>query len=284
MHPKTSLLKKHLRNVGSLEETVRILNHFYANETLYVISCGPSLNSIDTGQLARVLNGRLVMTVKQAFNLFPGQSDFHVYNNFNHQKYVYGKSNTTIRIFGCDPYCPKIFGPEPDLKFTIDPSFEKPEGVRDNLLMHSLDFDRYLLSRTLIRPCGYGILYELVFYLAVHMGVRRCIVIGWDLAAKEADYKRFYSSRPMPWILQKGISILRFLIGRRRTERFRAWTRYQLGYIYNEQGALPNEMAPLIASTRHVHAWLRRQGVELAVVSPVSCVDSAIPRLELGDL
>jgi hypothetical protein len=284
MLAKTAILKTNLRKAASLAESVKILNRFYDGETLYVIACGPSLNRLDKNQLVRKLKGRFVMTIKQAYDLFPDQSDFHVYNNFNHQKYHYLCDDSPIRIFGCDSNCPQILGPRPDIQFSIDPSFEKPDNAPDNKLMYSLDFDRYLLFRTLIRPCGYGIMYEIVFYLAIHLGVRQCVVIGWDLAATEGDYERFYRCREMPVVLHKAISATRFLVGRHKAEWFRTQAKYHLGYVYNEQGALPGEMAPLIASTKYAFEWLKSHGVDLSVISSISCVDPVIPRINLADL
>jgi hypothetical protein len=56
-------------------------------------------------------------------------------------------------------------------------------------------FDDFLMENTLTRPCGPGILYETVFYMAVHMGFKEIVCIGWDLRQKDANdenYEHFY--------------------------------------------------------------------------------------------
>tara|TARA_E500000305_G_C3893154_1_gene175149 strand:- start:246 stop:659 length:414 start_codon:yes stop_codon:yes gene_type:complete len=58
-------------------------------------------------------------------------------------------------------------------------------------------FEDFLIDKNLTRPCGPGIMYETVFYMAVHLGFKEIVCIGWDLRqedANEDNYEHFYKS------------------------------------------------------------------------------------------
>ena len=39
-------------------------------------------------------------------------------------------------------------------------------------------FDQFIISDNLVRPCGPGIMYETVIYMAMHLGFKKIVAIG----------------------------------------------------------------------------------------------------------
>jgi len=67
--------------------------------------------------------------------------------------------------------------------------------INNEFLTVTKNFDDYLLKNTLTRPCGPGIMYETVFFMAQHMGFKEIVCIGWDLrhqSASDDNYEHFY--------------------------------------------------------------------------------------------
>jgi hypothetical protein len=281
MHPKTPTLKRQLQLTTSLADQVKMLGHAFAGETLYIITCGPSLNSLDLPALSRKLQGRLVLSVKQGFRRFEDVSDFHIYNSANHQRYAY-KNPDSIRICLQHAKSPALWGPQPDVLLTVDPELVgKPEFS----LARTHRFESYLLSKQLLRPFGPGLMYEICFYLAVHMGVKRCVVVAWDLAPDEKSYCRFYDQRSFlaegrQRFIRFGGRFVKRIFGCRAESR---WN-YRWGLNYTQSQIFSGEMTSLIGSTYDVQHWLAGHGIELCVLSNRSCVDASIPRITLNDL
>jgi len=58
-------------------------------------------------------------------------------------------------------------------------------------------FEDFLIENSLTRPCGPGIMYETVFYMAAHMGFKEIVCLGWDLRQENPDedtYDHFYGN------------------------------------------------------------------------------------------
>ena len=66
----------------------------------------------------------------------------------------------------------------------------------DTALCNTLEFDKYTLDKTILRPWGPGIISEVVFYMAVHLGVKSICTLGWDLTIsdKVIEGKHFYDN------------------------------------------------------------------------------------------
>ena len=56
--------------------------------------------------------------------------------------------------------------------------------INDQFLTKTLKFEDYTLSNSVQRPCGPGIFYETVIYMAEHVGVSNIITLGFDLTDK----------------------------------------------------------------------------------------------------
>ena len=55
----------------------------YKDETLYILSCGPSLSEYDKTSLSSFLSDKPTFAIKQAYDSFSDVTDFHFFNCSN---------------------------------------------------------------------------------------------------------------------------------------------------------------------------------------------------------
>jgi len=185
----------------SLQDKVSALKDKHKGGTLYILNCGPSLNEYEHDFLKDRLKDETVFSIKQAFNHFPEVTDYHFFNcsnlpltNHDYVKRHYDyteHSPLTIASSNYDLGQRWSALQKTDLFFKIPIRTE----VQNEFVSVTGKFEDFLLENTLTRPCGPGILYETVFYMAAHMGFKEIVCIGWDLRQKDANdenYEHFY--------------------------------------------------------------------------------------------
>jgi len=238
--------------------------------------------------LRDVLPGVLTIAVKQAIDVTGDQTDFHCWNPFNVRKFA-RPSSTTLRCLVEESTGRIPQWNRSDLAF--------PQVSADGLLQSSLalhrDFEGYLLADTPVRPFGPGIMYELVLYLAVHLGVSEIITIGWDIANsggqnthfydREAGESFFQTARPTvappPSLGDRLPRSLRYPARLAKTRIAHA-----RGQIYNRARPLPGETDLVADSTAAAARWLAESGVSVAAVTTSTHLDAGIRRLSVDDL
>lgn len=167
-----------------------ILHNSYENETCYLVCCGPSVEIIQDIELRARLSDKLVIAVKQSYLLLQGIADFHIYNLYNFQPYMY-------------------IDPKPVVIATEQVSRRKPDDLYSDICLNLIHggnygkslavtgcFDDFRLTNTLERCFGPGIVYELGFYLAEFLGVSKIITIGFD----EGGAEHFYDGKGLQTI------------------------------------------------------------------------------------
>jgi hypothetical protein len=103
-------LRECVRNLNSQTERLELLKDSFKGETCCILSCGPTLTSHKEKDVQNFLEDKVVIAVKQAFDLFGEYVDFHTYNCANFKNYDYSKnspisleSSTSPRLLGaCD--------------------------------------------------------------------------------------------------------------------------------------------------------------------------------------
>ena len=175
MHPKTESLKKEIQSRKTLQEKIDLLRGAYQGESCFMLTCGPSMKAFWNEDVKRFLADKLVISVKQTFNLAPELMDFQLLNSWNYEPYEYPEPGPIILSERADDD-PETPGMKPDLMFRVgDPrNFEKR-------LATSFHFDQWRFDSNLERPWGPGVVYELGIYLMEHIGVREIVAMGWDL-------------------------------------------------------------------------------------------------------
>ncbi|WP_158683334.1 hypothetical protein [Pseudoalteromonas sp. T1lg24] len=246
MHRFTNKIKKELRQKKDLQSKVDFLKNSYSGEDCIILTCGPSLADYWNAELEMYLKDKLVISVKQTFNLAPSIVDFHILNSWNYEKYEYGNYSPIV-ISERNEKDPETAGLHADLLFNV-PS---PSDFWSRLAT-TYEFDNYTFDKILDRPWGPGVMHELVFYLCVHLGVKNIVAFGWDLGVKNSK------SMPHFFDVKKDPSNLK-----------------------NKPGIIPEEVDDIANSTAALYYWLRAKGIGLAIVSEQSLVADCIPRLNL---
>lgn len=252
MHPKTDEIRRAIRQAWRLRTKVERLRGAYAGETAYVLTCGPSINDSWSDAVATFLRDKLVVSVKQTHDLAPTICDFHILNSWNYTRYAYEGEGPIVvaeRALG-DPRTP---GMRPDLRFRIP----RPRDFSERLAT-SGKFGDWTFDRSLDRPWGPGVMYELVFPLLVHAGVREIVTLGWDLGELDSPtMPHFFAEEPPDSGKSDGI------LNKPRIRDF--------------------EVDDIARSTKPLYEWLQSLGIDLYVISDRSLVDSAVPRLDSVD-
>ena len=189
MHARTPELVRDVRAARTFAEQVERLRGVYRGSTAVVVSCGPSLTALPADELRTALRGVPCFAVKQAIDVVGDQADVHCWNAFNVRRF--GRpSGHTLRCIVEEPT-----GRMPQWN-RYDIGFPQVDGKGDLHRSVSIgrDFDRYLLTDGGPRPFGPGIMFELVLYLAVHMGVSELLTIGWDIATPSGGNSHFYDT------------------------------------------------------------------------------------------
>lgn len=255
---KTKILKKQIKKLNTLEEKLDLLENAFEGETCYLLNCGPSLNSHDQSELKEKLKDKLVFSVKQAKDYVPGITDFHFFNCANlpmpdntfipeHYKYV-SEDPIVIASSNYDLGTRWHKFQKQDLFFKIPIRTE----INNEFLCLTKQFEDYIISNNPARPCGPGIMYETVIYMAVHLGVKKIIALGWDLSnnnpKREKDYKHFYDDNEK---------------------------------MFSKGDVLPWEISITCKASEDLYKWLKTKGVELELCSDVSELYREIPRVKI---
>ena len=253
------------------EEKLALLRNAYPGEDCYILACGPSLNQVPREELQAALGGRLVFAVKQAYEVVKGIADFHLLNAWSYQRYLYQNPYPVIvqtvhagepATYGhADLRLPLDNGGDTDLKYTV-----AARGI----------FDEFLLSETPTRPWGPGILLELGFYLALHLGVGRIFLLGVDSVLESALSRatsHFYDrSKPKTGV--------QFLVPLHMQHD--AGLRYNVGYDGDETKT-DAENAVVRAAMPAVRDWLNGKGVGLYRITNAPRAEAVLPELEFED-
>lgn len=259
---KRKELLTQVREAKSLQQKVDILENSYEGETCYLFTCGPSVKNYPSEVLEEKLKDKLVFGVKRTLDYIPNCIDFHFFNCSNmppscgannQEHYIYPPEERPIAIASSNYDLGLRWGKEQiaDLFFKIP--------IRTSLvlngvpgaafLQHGKNFDDYLLSNTVERPCGPGIMFETVLYTAIHLGVKKIVAVGLDhtmFHPKDVrDYYHFYDKDTT---------------------------------MHNPGDMLSWELRDGTIAMNFLHKWLQERGVELTLCSDISVLSNRILR------
>ena len=280
MHPHTPALAAAVRSVPESRRLDR-LHHAYSGQSGVVVTCGPSLVTFDPARLRQALTGRVVFAVKQAIDVVGPEADLLCFNAYNVSRYRVPR-RSTMRVYSSEPSGKLPQMNRFDLRLPVAPH----SGHLADSLVARKDFDDHMLERTPVRPWGPGILHELVFYLAIHLGLSDLTTIGWDIANARGHNVHFYDAPDN--FFDRGRSDAYKLVGVREglpphLKAALRWTRtasiHTRGGVYNRTTMIPGESEVVAAATIATASWLATHGVRLRVVGDSEFVDPDLPRL-----
>lgn len=271
VHPETTKLISKVRGRRDVAEKLAVLRDAYKGEVCYLLTCGPSIGETFTPEVRTKLADKLVLSVKHAYDLAPEIADFHLLNSWNYKPYAYRDPKPIVLLERNekDPACP---GAEPDLLFNIP----DPHTMEKRLAV-TRQFDDYLFTRTLDRPWGPGIVYEMGLYLAIHLGVAELTVFGWDLGEINSPVMEHFFDREPAWKRR----LRQYLINTGHRGLARRLLKEPDQETMNKPRIRPGEVEVIADSTKACYGWLKGKGVELNIVSDRSLVDPCVPRIEM---
>ena len=221
--------------------------------------------------IQRFLKDKLVISVKQTYDLASNIVDFHLLNSWNYKRYSY-PSIRPIIILERSPKDPETPDCNPDLLFEVTHT-----DCLDKRLAVTLEFDNYLFTKNLSRPWGPGIMYELAIYLVVHLGVTEVIVLGWDLGKlKSPVMEHFFDQENfIKRVFRRG------LLSRGYRKIAEKYLLFPDNETMNRPKIIQQEVEVIAASTKPLYRWFQQQGIDLKIVSDSSLVDPCVPRITL---
>lgn len=255
MHKTTAKLKSDIQKKGTIQERLECLKDQYKDETAYIITCGPSLSTYDLQELNDKLKNKLVFTIKQAYLPLSNIVDFHLLNTYNLSEYSWNK-NSIVFWSVSKSYANEQLQRIVNMNAPVDlyvPVINPPFVNYNQTVQATNNFDEfYRLGEKTEVMFGIGMMYELGLPLALHLGVKNIVTIGWDLgepSKSTTDWNHFYS-------LDVG----------------------------KTTGPASGEIAQKLASTDKLYDWLENKGINLSIVSDRSYISKKFKRIKLSDI
>ncbi|MFS2319214.1 hypothetical protein RMQ97_14855 [Maricaulis sp. D1M11] len=265
---RSSILES-LTKVTTLREKVDAMKDTAKGQHCLVLACGPSLTTVEKEKLRKFAQDKIVISVKQAYEYLPEYTDFLILNTWNYQKYDFSLGRPVV-IYEHGPSDPPVYG-EHDLEFQV-PVVSDPSEQ----LARSLDFDRYLFEKQIERPWGPGVLYEVGFYLAVHLGVSQITTIGWDVGAKSSSVMPHFYDVPSAH-RTRSLAKARHIPDKRSRNSFL----HSAGVLYNKPRIIPEEVEVCAGASGPFFDWFQGKGIGLEAVTNSELISDRIPRVTL---
>ena len=175
-------------NVFECSNFINKTKNIFKNEDCIIFTCGPSFGEHDIAYLLEQSKNKVVFCVKQTVNELKDVCDVHFFNCSNLPTKDYQYNENTFSIASSNyPINYRISGFSYQDFFMQVPLIEQIGG-KENTIAFKKNFDDFLLSKTLSRNVGPGIMLETVLYFAVHFGVKSITTVGWDLDGHNSHY------------------------------------------------------------------------------------------------
>jgi hypothetical protein len=253
----TPTLKQEFSNLDSIEERLKLLKDKYKDETAYIVTCGPSLSKHNINQLKLKLKDKLVISIKQAYNVLKEETDFHLLNTYNLSKYEWDPK--TIAYWSLS----KSFANEQlqrivNINAPIDlyiPVINPPYIDRKQTTQATCNFDDFYMMETHTEvKFGIGMMYEMGVPLTLLLGCKKIVIIGWDLGDPNNNIT------PENW-----------------------------SHFYTEKrtkitGPVPGEIAEILKSTDKLYDWFISKNIDVKLISDQSFISPKFPRITLNDI
>lgn len=264
MHKNTSSVRKNIGQYEDIPARVEALKDSYKDQDCFIVTAGPSLKNYTEEYLREKLEGKVVITIKQALNMLKGVADFHVLNFTNFEPYSYSGSEETIVVWEVfEQYHPDMILQNKlkvDVMLPVVGNHESDIVRRINASQAGQNnFDEWSLDKTLYRMYGPGLMYEVAIHLAVHLGVKSITTLGWDIG----DTSKFTGSNLYEDVWQD---------------------HYYEGDQNIQYAKTPmnfHEVNTVVNSVEPLSKWLESKGIDFAVISDSNPCSANVKRLEL---
>jgi len=248
----TKQLKQSIHSYDSIEERISHLKDKYKGETAYILTCGPSLSKHDIDELNNKLKDKLVICIKQSYNLVSDITDFHLLNTYNLSEYKWN-DNSIVYWSLSKSYAQGQLEKIVNLSAPIDlyiPVINPPFINRNQTTQATENFDDFYMMQTQTEVMwGCGMMYELAIPLCILLGCTNIVAIGWDLGYSTKKFLHF-DDDTVP------------------------------RDCYPQQG----ELEQTINSTIALKTWFEQKGINLKILSDQSFINPEFERITLKDI
>ena len=256
MKQLTKQLKQELINFDSIEERLSFLKNKYKDETAYIVTCGPSLAKHDVDELNERLKDKLVFSVKQGYDVAKDVTDFHLLNTYNFSPYTW-KDDTIVYWSLSKSYATEQLNRIIEMSAPIDlyiPVINPPFLNATQTTQATCNWDDFYMMETHTEvKHGIGMMYEMAIPLALLLGCKKIVVIGWDLGDPE-------------------------------TSDVNNWKHSYTHNVNKVTGPEPGEMKEIIKSTESLYDWFQEKNIDLKIISDESYVSNKFKRMQLSDI
>ena len=253
MNTNTPKYKQDILTLETIQERLEYLKDKYKGKTAIILAPGPTLNNYDLSNLYN-REDLVILSIKQAYDKVRGQSDFHIVNTYNFDKYNgYDYENLdTIIFYGLS----QSFIKEQQEKLAIKPHpvdiwvpVVNPPSITYQQSIHkSADFDKLLLLQQEPKTWwGTSILYEQAIPMALLIGCKNIITIGWDLGTGKHSY-----------------------------------TKENVGFTPNK--AETQYTQDSIETTNQLYDWMEKNNINLQICSTTNPADKRFKRIEVWQI
>tara|TARA_R110002096_G_scaffold150352_1_gene312239 strand:- start:1153 stop:1911 length:759 start_codon:yes stop_codon:yes gene_type:complete len=248
----TKQLKQDIQSLESIEERLHHLKDKYKGETVYILTCGPSLGKHDVQKLNEKLKDKLVFGIKQSYNVVNDVADFHLVSTYNLSPYKWNPDSIVFWQFS-KSYLDGQLKKAIDLQAPIDlfiPVINPPYIDRTQTTQATENFDNFYMLETHTESMwGCGMMYETAIPLALLLGCKKIVTIGWDLGDPNKQHTHFDDD----------------VVSRD---------------CYPQDG----EIAETLKSTIALENWFEQKGIDFEILSDQSFINQNFKRITIDDI
>lgn len=262
------MLKQLISKTQDSYERIKLLKNSCKDQTIYLITPGPSLTTHDRKKLLKKLEGKVVLACKQSYEYVKEVATFHLMSAYSYQPYEYYSKDTIVHWQLTAMNMPhEINRIKNEWKSPADiliPCYSTPWVDMYNTTAFSRRFDQFETYSDGRIIWGPGIMYESGFPLAMHLGAKKIVTIGWDIG----DLSKF----------EKKDS---FKLGDEK------WVKEHAHSLYKTNaGAGPDyrELKETIDSTKEMYDYFLEKGIEVRILSDRSPADKRFKRITLDEI
>ena len=259
-------LRSYIKGIDDSKDRIDALKDVAKGETAYIITCGPTLTTHDREELIKKLDGKLVLACKQAYDYVKEVATFHLLSVYNYQDYTYHSEDTIrhwqLTAMNVQGELDRInkWGQRIDMML---PVYSTPWIQKFQTTAYTRNFDNWDLYKEGQAVWGPGIMYESGFPLAMHLGCKDIVTIGWDIG----DLSRYDSTENMAFDSD--------WTGQHATDLYKAET--GMGPEYEE-------LKNTIECTKEMYDWYLTKGINVRILSDTSPADERFERIKLQDI
>ncbi len=273
MKSQTVELRNKLLQLEESEDRLKVLKNQYEGETAYIVAGGPSLNNYEEEYLKEFMKDKLCLSIKQSYGFLKETADFHLLNFCNFSPYDWSNNQSIVTWAIFEQFHPQmIFQNNLQADIFIPIYRNSPQtggGIGPNKMIYSIaereDFNSILLDdpeHGFNQPWGPGIMYEMAIPLAIYLGCKKIVTVGWDIGdinsfenGADDDTQRVFQ------------------------EHFYGDKHNEIVYAKTSMG--PREISSVAKSTEGMYNWLKSQGIEWEMVSDRNPGYKGIKRIEI---